>query len=174
VGCKQGHHSLPGESLLLGKPACLPAVPPSLSPCLPSPTFSPSLPPPPPQFSPSSSFPTKGLQSLYPFICPLAACPETINILWGKSQGSNRRPNCTMGEITSPWAAFGPQNSPLCIASAFQFRPCPISLSGGLALSSLHHCGFLFVCFLFFNMDGLPIPEHPIKPYLWPLKTLAS
>lgn len=100
------------------QPACLPV---SLHP------FSHLLPP-----SPStSSSPTNGLQSLRSFIYPLAVCPENINILWGRSQGSNRRPNCTMGEITSPLMCGQPL--------ALRARPCawPLPFSSDPALS---HC----------------------------------
>lgn len=102
--------------------------PASLSACLPpSFPFSHLLPP----FPSTSSSPTNGLQSLRSFIYPLAVCPENINILWGRSQGSNRRPNCTMGEITSPLMCGQPL--------ALRARPCawPLPFSSDPALS---HC----------------------------------
>lgn len=103
------------------QPACLPAcLPPSLP-------FSHLLPP----YPSSSSSPTNGLQSLRSFIYPLAVCPDNINILWGRSQVSNRRPNCTMGEITYPLMCRQPL--------ALRARPCawPLPFSSDPALS---HC----------------------------------
>lgn len=79
----------------------------------------------------SSSFPTKGLQSLCSFMCPLAVCPENINIPWGRSQGSNRRPNCTMGEITSPLMCGQPLAPRACPCA----RPLPFS-----SAAALSHC----------------------------------
>lgn len=74
-----------------------------------------------------------------------------------------------MGEITSPLMC----GQPLALRTC----PCawPLPFSSDPALS---HCleGWLSVlCItLYFYRDGLPIPEHPIKTYMRPLKTLAS